>query len=129
MAFRLGVDILSIDRVSRAVERTGDRFLQRAFTTREIRECLSSDRPHACLAGRFAAKESVYKALQSMFNLNPRWREIEVLTEGGRPKAMLWGPTAELALRNGVEGIDVSISHDRNCRAAVAVALVKYAAK
>jgi len=129
MAFRLGVDILSIDRVSRAIERTGDRFLQRAFTMREVRECLSADGSNACLAGRFAAKESVYKALRSMFDLNPRWREIEVLAEGGRPKAMLWGPTAELALRNGVEEIDVSISHDRNCRAAIAVALVKYAEK
>jgi len=121
--------MLSIDRVSRAVERTGDHFLRRAFTAREICECLSSDRPHVCLAGRFAAKESVYKALQSMFDLIPRWREIEVLTEGGRPKAMLWGPTSELALRNGVEEIDVSISHDRNCGAAVAVALVRYAEK
>ena len=129
MAFRLGVDILSIDRVSRAVDRTGDRFLQRSFTTREVRESLSADRPHACLAARFAAKESVYKALRSMFDLNPRWREIEVLTEGERPKAMLWGATAKLALRNGVEEIDVSISHDWNCRAAIAVALVKYAEK
>jgi len=129
MTIRLGVDILSVDRVGKAIERTGDSFLRRAFTTREIRECLSSNGTDACFAGRFAAKESVYKALQSMFDLNPRWKEIEVATGEGRPKVILSGETAEQALRNGVEDIDVSISHDRNCSAAVAVALIKFASK
>jgi holo-[acyl-carrier protein] synthase len=126
MTLRIGVDILSVDRVRRATERRGNHFLRRAFTAREIRECSSSRLTSECFAGRFAAKESVFKALQSTFDLKPRWREIEVMNGGGAPKVILGGETADAASTNGVGNIRVSISHDKTLGVAIAVAIVVF---
>jgi holo-[acyl-carrier protein] synthase len=126
MSLGIGIDILSIENIRKAVERRGEYFLRRAFTSREIQECFSSNNPYPCLAGKFAAKEAVYKALQSIFNLRLFWREIEIVTEVARPSVKLNGRTAEDSARNGVGKISVSITHDLKSGTAVAVALAEY---
>ncbi len=126
MPLRIGVDVLSIDRIRMATERRGERFLQRAFTANEVRECLSSSNPYPCLAGKFAAKEAVYKALQRAPVSGLRWREIEILTEEERPNVKLNGKMAEDSFKKGIGEICVSITHDMRSGTAIAVALAEH---
>ena len=120
----LGVDVVEIDRIGAALARHGPRFLQRVYTPAEAQRC--GRRRHgqreACLAGRFAAKEAVMKALGSG-NKGVGFREIEVTSHpSGRPGVLLSGRALERARRLGVEELSVSISHGREVAVAVAIA-------
>ncbi len=117
---RLGLDLIEIERVRRALERHGDGFRTRCFTPAERRYCDARPNPAQHYAGRFAAKEAVGKALG--IGVHFTWREIEI---AGRPKpgVRLTGAAARAAERLGVVRIDVSMTHSRELAAAVAVAL------
>jgi holo-[acyl-carrier protein] synthase len=116
-----GVDIVEIERVKGALERFGRRFLQRVYTAEEAAFC--RDRPWE-LAGRFAAKEAVMKALGTGAR-GVAWREIEVLpNRRGKPLVYLYGRAQQRAEAMGLEGVEVSISHSRDYAVAMAVAQV-----
>lgn len=63
MIYSIGTDIVEIDRIKLAVERSGQRFLERVFTQDEISYCFRRKNPFPHLAVRFAAKEAMVKAL------------------------------------------------------------------
>ena len=88
---KVGVDLIEIERIRRALERHGDGFKQRCFTESERAYCDSKPNPPQHYAGRFAAKEAVGKALGSGVYFT--WKEIEIR---GRPKpgVFLSGRTA-----------------------------------
>jgi holo-[acyl-carrier protein] synthase len=110
----VGIDLLEIDRLERALERH-PRLAERIFTPTELEYAAARARPGRHLAARFAAKEAVVKALGLRgFGL----REIEVLA-GEPPTVRLSGRAAEAA---GDRRIDVSLTHSRDSAAAVAVA-------
>jgi holo-[acyl-carrier protein] synthase len=115
---RVGVDLIEIERVRRALERHGDGFRERCFTPDERAYCDSKPNPAQHYAGRFAAKEAVGKALG--VGVHFTWREIEV---AGRPKpgVRLSGRTARAAERLGAGRIELSMTHSRELAAAVAV--------
>ena len=120
MIVGIGVDIESIDRFSRAIERHGDRFLQRIFTEEEIAYCRRQGRCAQHFAVRFAAKEAVLKALR----FGPEGgslKEIEVVKgEHGEPHIKLTGSMRALADERRVSRIHVSLSHaDTHCVAQV----------
>lgn len=101
----------AIDRISQARARPG--FSDRVFT---LAEQGGSDQT---MAGRFAAKEALAKALGAGAGL--RWSDCEVLSdETGRPSLVVTGTVADRAEALGVSRLHVSISHD----AGVAVAMV-----
>lgn len=118
----IGIDVIEVDRIRRATVRWGDGFLSRVFTAGERRHAgtvrVSAER----LAGRFAAKEAVMKALGLGWR-RMAWREIEI--EGdplGRPVVRLTGRAAQAAAELGVQAWFVSISHTRDLAVAHAVA-------
>ena len=115
---RLGLDLIEIARVRRALERHGDGFRDRCFTRAEQAYCDGRANPAQHYAGRFAAKEAVGKALG--IGVHFTWKEIEIR---GRPKpgVYLSGRTAAVAERLGAAQIDVSMTHSRELAAAVAV--------
>ena len=76
--FSIGNDVVSVSRISSLIERRGDRFLNRCFTAAEIRDCRAKARPSIHFAGRWAAKEAVYKALRLEWNRPFSWKEIEI---------------------------------------------------
>src|SRR5581483_3137745 len=78
---RVGVDLIEIDRVRQALERHGDGFRDRCFTSEERAYCDAKPNPAQHYAGRFAAKEAVGKALG--IGVHFTWKEIEIR---GRPK-------------------------------------------
>lgn len=107
----VGVDIIEIERVRRAAERGGDRFLRRVFSSTEALYCRSRRDPARHLAARFAAKESVIKALRVPPGLGWLWRDIEVSDGGGPPSLRLTGRALERARTLGVSGSHLSMSH------------------
>jgi holo-[acyl-carrier protein] synthase len=118
----IGVDVIEVDRIRRATARWGDGFLSRVFTAGERRHAVASRTSAERLAGRFAAKEAVMKALGLGWR-RMAWREIEI--EGdplGRPVVRLTGRAAQVAADLGVQAWFVSISHTRDLAVAHAVA-------
>lgn len=103
----VGVDIIEIARIRQAVERYGERFLSRVFTSTELKLC----RKHpGRLASRFAGKEAVMKALGTGVR-GVRWREIEILSErSGKPLVQLHGKTRDKADSLGVAKLAISLS-------------------
>jgi holo-[acyl-carrier protein] synthase len=115
---RVGVDLIEIDRIRRALERHGEDFKSRCFTDAERAYCDAKPNPPQHYAGRFAAKEAVGKALGSGVYFT--WKEIEIR---GRPKpgVYLVGRTAAWAEKVGAGRIELSMTHSRELAAAVAV--------
>jgi holo-[acyl-carrier protein] synthase len=108
-----GVDIVRIERIERVWRDHGDHFLKRVFTQGEIDYCVPCKKPAARLAGRFAAKEAVLKALGTGWRGGIAWTDIEVLPDPlGRPLVTLHNHTAQLAARLGIRIFLLSISHD-----------------
>ena len=64
MKVTCGTDIIEIERVKESIENTGDAFLRRVFTEKEIEYCESKNKQkYQHYAARFAAKEAVFKAI------------------------------------------------------------------
>lgn len=117
-----GVDLVEVRRLAAAVERRGQRFLERVFTARELAEARGGAARYQSLAGRFAAKEAVLKALGTGLRAC-RWRDVEVARgPGGRPEVALRGSLARRARAAGVERVHLSIAHTREHAVALAVA-------
>ena len=106
----IGVDIVEIGRLEKAIARHGDKFLKRVYTDAEMkryRKKLPS------LAARFAAKEAVVKALGKTDEA-AILKEIEVLSgPGGRPLVNLYGKTQQQAKKLGISRLAVTLSHSK----------------
>ena len=116
---RVGVDLIEIERIRRALERPG--FRERCFTEAERAYCDSRRNPAESYAGRFAGKEAVGKALGFGVARAFAWQEIEI---AGRPKpaVRLSGRLAERAAALGIGAVDLSMTHSRELAQAVAIA-------
>ena len=114
MAAGLGIDLIEIERVERALDRR-PRLADRLFTPAELAYAKGRARPGRHLAARFAAKEAVIKALGR--SVPPREIEIE---PGEPPTVRLHGEAAAVA---GEIEVAVSLTHSRESAAAVALAL------
>jgi holo-[acyl-carrier protein] synthase len=113
----IGLDLLEIDRLERALERRPG-LAERLFTDRERAYAATAGRPARHLAARFCAKEAVSKALR-MDVLRPR--EIEVVGGGDAPPGIeLHGSAAARAAELGVR-VSVSLTHTKTTAGAVAV--------
>ena len=112
----VGVDLLEIDRLERALARR-PRLAERLFTEGERAYAAGRARPGQHLAARFCAKEAVAKALGLA-----AWsfRDIEVLGGDAPPQVRLHGAAAQRAAELGVE-VQISLTHTRRDAAAVAM--------
>jgi len=118
---RTGVDLIEIERLERVIERYGERFTQRVFTHQELAEAKNI----ASLAGRFAAKEAVSKALGTGIGA-VTWQEIEILRGPQRePVLRLQGAAAKLAQELDLREWSVSLSHTEDYAIAMVVAMTK----
>jgi len=122
MILGTGLDLVEVARIAGLVERHGERFLQRVFTQAELDYCLPRAAREAHLAGRFAAKEAVFKALGTGWSETVSWKQVEVLAgESGAPEARLSGGAAERLAALGGKRVHVSITHDGRMAAASAI--------
>jgi holo-[acyl-carrier protein] synthase len=112
----VGVDLIEIERVERALERR-PQLAERIFHAEELREA-QRGRAGRHLAARFAAKEAALKCL-GIGGLG--LRDVEVVGGGNSaPRLRLHGRAAEVAERQGVE-LSVSLTHSRELAAAVVI--------
>ncbi|MCM8791660.1 MAG: holo-ACP synthase [Candidatus Omnitrophica bacterium] len=113
----IGIDITEVRRIKTAIERWGDNFLERIFTSRELDFASKHQNFYQHLAGRFAAKEAIFKALG---DLELSWKDMEILNNSeGKPYCNLLNTKGK-----DVE-IFLSISHIKNYALAQAVAIKK----
>ena len=114
----VGVDVIEIDRIRRALERPG--FRERCFTEAERAYCDSRPNPAQHYAARFAGKEAVGKALGFGVARAWAWQDVEI---AGRPKpaVSLSGRVRAWADARGSAAVDLSMTHSRELAAAVAV--------
>lgn len=115
----VGVDIIAIARIARAVERWGERFLQKVYTPAEIAYCRGRI-PE--LAARFAAKEAISKALGTgIFGI--AWDEMEVLADRrGKPLVKLYGRALQRGEALGLRQWAISLTHSDDDALAFVVA-------
>lgn len=112
MVLGIGIDIIEIHRIERAIKRP--KFLERIYTSQEQKYLQSRNNNPSTAAGYFAAKEAAAKALGTGIG-QVKWTEIEVVREeNGRPGIKLHG-NAQIALEKmGGSRILLSISHSRD---------------
>lgn len=115
----LGNDIIEVNRIEEVLERHGQKFLDKLFTPKEQAYC-AQYRDHARrLAGRFAAKEAIVKALGTGFSPHVAWRDIEILNDReGKPYVILSQRVKE---HFNHPRLYISISHCRAYATAVAI--------
>lgn len=115
-----GVDMIEVARIERGIKRHGQRFLDRFFTAQEQAYCNGR---YASLAGRFAVKEAVGKALGTGIG-DVRWVDIEIMCDGrGRPELLLHGQAQTLAQELGLMQWSISLSHTDTYAIGFAVAI------
>ena len=121
MILGVGTDLAETDRIRKAVERHGPRFLNRVYTVGEIAYVESKANRWERYAARFAAKEAGMKAIGTGWRRGVRWRDFEVANApSGRPDLKLDGVAAVVAAQMGVRRISLSLTHT----AALAMAVV-----
>lgn len=124
MKISCGTDIIEVDRVRTSIENVGEKFLKKVFTDNEIRYCESKKtQKYQHYAGRFAAKEAVFKAISRQLEdkYSVCWKDIEVENDNqGRPSVNLFNVDMKK-----IENIDISISHCKSYATANVVILFK----
>lgn len=104
MIIGTGIDIIEIPRIRKAVETWGERFLAKVFNPEEIAYAQQHTIPYPHFAGRFAAKEAIYKALGDR---KLSWKDLTIINDSdGKPSCRL--------LNSSFKGrIHLSISHSK----------------
>jgi holo-[acyl-carrier protein] synthase len=107
-----GIDAIEIERIQRAMDRYGKRFLDRVYLAAEQAYCLGKRKSAESFAARFAAKEAAAKALGTGISHGVSWLEIEVIRElSGRPSLRFQGRAAQIAAHQKVVHANVSLTH------------------
>ena len=106
-----GLDATEIYRITRAIERYGDRFVRRVFTDEEIAYCLRRRDSASSFAARFAAKEAAMKALGTGHSRGVFWQGIEVIRHGGPPNLRFNQGAAARFASLGATGSLLTLTH------------------
>jgi holo-[acyl-carrier protein] synthase len=107
----IGIDIVEVGRIQQLAEEH-EAFLTRIYTESEISYCSRKKNRHQHFAARFAAKESVLKALGVGWARDVKWTDVEVVNDAlGRPRINTYGEVKRLADEKNIKEILVSLSH------------------
>jgi holo-[acyl-carrier protein] synthase len=118
----VGIDLVAVDRMARAIDRGSERLLERLFTPAERLDAEGGASRFERLAVRFAAKEAAFKALGTGWSQGIAWRDVEVVKEvSGRACLRITGRAGEIARGQGVTRTHLSLSHHGGMAAAVVV--------
>lgn len=111
MKILTGTDIIEINRIKESIESLDESFKKRIYTEKEIEYCENKrNAKYQHYAGRFAAKEAVFKAVSKLLNdkYEITWKDAEILNDiNGKPNITL----KSKELEEKIESIDISISH------------------
>jgi holo-[acyl-carrier protein] synthase len=120
----VGIDLIDIARVQALFTRHGARAERRLLTDAEAAYVSGCAEPARHAAARIAAKEAVYKALQSLPGARAiGWTDIEVVRDpDGRPTVVLHGRAAEVVAPTPGLRLHLSLTHAEQTAGAVAIA-------
>ena len=122
--FGIGIDVVEISRIAAAIDRHGEPFLTKIFTTAERADCGRRKNPAPHYAARFAAKEAAAKALGTGIGAHAGLHDLEVIADAsGKPRLRLSGAAARYAAEHGISEIQISLTHTDQYAAANAVAV------
>jgi len=112
MIVGIGTDLAEVDRIQHAIERHGQRFIDRIYTPAEIAYVERKANRYERYAARFAAKEAGMKAVGTGWRRGVRWQDFEVANlPSGRPTLKLHGVAEQIAQALGVRNIALSLTH------------------
>jgi len=121
-----GIDLVDCPRIEQMIQRHGERFIKRVFTTAEQAYAQANKNDIEKLAGRFAAKEAILKLMGTGWRGKIAWTDIEIVNNAaGQPEVTLSGEVKKIADKLGIKHISVSITHTANFAIASAVALAQ----
>lgn len=110
MKIRTGIDIIEIERIKQAIDKTKSKFRDRVYTKLEIEYCeTKKNQKYQHYAARFAAKEAVFKAISQDLNnkYDIKWKDIQIVNdENGRPYVQILNKDIK-----EIGEIEISISH------------------
>jgi holo-[acyl-carrier protein] synthase len=108
-----GIDLVEVARICRIFQEHGQHFLDRVYTPAEQQYCSANPKRYfEHLAGRFAAKEAVLKALGTGWSGGIAWTDVEVTRDShGRPGIRLSGQCARIAAERRITHWLISLSH------------------
>ena len=122
MRITCGTDIIEIDRIQKLIDEDNSNFINKIYTENEIKYCESKNMvKYQHYAARFAAKEAIFKAISDKLNnkFDISWKDAEIVNdENGRPKIHFINKEI-----NGLDSIEISISHCRDFATANVVAV------
>jgi len=120
MTFSVGTDIVEIGRIKKIIDEN-KKFITKIFTKNEIEFCeKKKNNKYESYAARFAAKEAVYKALSERIIGDYNWTDFEIINDdSGKPRVFL-----NIKIE-GIEGIEVSLSHSKEYAVAYVMAIFK----
>lgn len=120
MIIGVGIDIIEIDRIEGAVKHNKN-FLHKLFTEKEVEYFNAHGYKIESIAGAFAAKEAISKALGTGFR-GFGFKDIEILKDNkGKPEVILFNKAKALAESYGNYKVHLSISHNKSNAIAYAV--------
>lgn len=123
MILGIGIDIIEVARVQRALERHGQRFLDHVYSVEEQAGAPAGLGRFGYYAARWAAKEAVSKALGTGIGEDCGWKDVVICRdERGKPSIRLEGAAAGCAAALGISGWHISLSHERHLACAQALA-------
>jgi len=110
MILGIGTDLIDIRRIQRTLDRFGERFTARCFTTTERNKCNARLLRAASYAKRYAAKEACSKALGTGLRSGVFWRDMGVFNlPSGKPAIKLTGGALSRLQEMIPEGMDAQI--------------------
>ena len=116
-----GIDLVEVDRIRESIEKN-ERFKHLVFSAEEIQYCEKQANPYQSYAGRFAAKEALFKALGTGWRGNLAFNEVSVVNDHwGKPLLQLLGDTHKTVEALGSPILHVSISHTRSYATAIVI--------
>jgi len=122
MIIGIGIDLVEMETFVKLVKKGGERFINHHFTSDEILYCNKKLNRHERYAGKFAAKEAVFKALNLRWENRFNWKEIAVINKyNSAPEIILLGKTKKIADEKKIDKIHISISHTDNYAIAMVI--------
>ena len=120
MNFKIGNDIIEVQRIKKSFEKFPDKFKTKIYTDKEIDYCEKKGmNKYQCYAARFAAKEAIFKAISETIDNKYAidWKDIEIINDkSGRPHANV--------NNTQIKSIDISLSHIKEYAIATALVVV-----
>jgi len=120
----IGTDIVQISRIQDILDRNPERFLRRLFLESEYQIAKSKNFSVEHIAGRWACKESISKALGTGIGEKCSFHDIEIYyNENGRPEVGLLGNAAITARQQDIFRVKLTVSHEKQYAVAFAIAV------